>query len=204
VGSGVFVLTGLIAKNYTGPGILWSWLIAGFGCCFSAMSYAELSSRIPSDGSSYTYVYIALGELPAVIAAWCLSLEYGISGAAVARSWGDKVVAYIRATTGDNVIIHIFNPSQGVNFFSGLLQLGSVIVLLAGVDVGKWTVNFFTVFKIILVMFMIIAGLSLFKSENISMGWTPFGVSGILRGATSCFFGYVGYDEVRSDEDGRQ
>lgn len=38
-----------------------SWLIAGFGCCFSAMSYAELSCRIPSAGSSYAYVYVALG-----------------------------------------------------------------------------------------------------------------------------------------------
>ena len=39
-----------------------SWLIAGFGCCFSAMSYAELSCRIPSAGSSYAYVYVALGK----------------------------------------------------------------------------------------------------------------------------------------------
>lgn len=63
VGSGVFVLTGLIAREYTGPGVVISWLIAGFGCCFSAMSYAELSCRIPSAGSSYAYVYVALGEL---------------------------------------------------------------------------------------------------------------------------------------------
>jgi amino acid transporter len=62
VGSGVFVLTGLIAREYTGPGVVISWLIAGFGCCFSAMSYAELSCRIPSAGSSYAYVYVALGE----------------------------------------------------------------------------------------------------------------------------------------------
>lgn len=63
VGSGVFVLTGLVAREYTGPGVVISWLIAGFGCCFSAMSYAELSCRIPSAGSSYAYVYVALGVL---------------------------------------------------------------------------------------------------------------------------------------------
>ena len=62
MGSGVFVLTGLIAREYTGPGVVISWLIAGFGCCFSAMSYAELSCRIPSAGSSYAYVYVALGK----------------------------------------------------------------------------------------------------------------------------------------------
>ena len=57
------MLTGLIAREYTGPGVVISWLIAGFGCCFSAMSYAELSCRIPSAGSSYAYVYVALGEV---------------------------------------------------------------------------------------------------------------------------------------------
>jgi amino acid transporter len=78
VGSGVFVLTGLIAHDYAGAGVIWSWAIAGFGCAFSAMSYAEMSCRIPSAGSSYAYVYYALGEMPAVVAAWCLTLEYGI------------------------------------------------------------------------------------------------------------------------------
>lgn len=78
VGSGVFVLTGLIAREYAGPGVVWSWIIAGFGCSFSAMSYAEMACRVPSAGSSYAYVFVALGELPAVIAAWCLTLEYGI------------------------------------------------------------------------------------------------------------------------------
>lgn len=62
VGSGVFVLTGLIAREHSGAGVVVSWLIAGFGCCFSAMSYAELSCRIPSAGSSYAYVYVALGK----------------------------------------------------------------------------------------------------------------------------------------------
>ena len=78
VGSGVFVLAGLIAHDYAGPGVVWSWLIAGFGCFFSAMSYAEMSCRVPSAGSSYAYVFHDLGELPAIIAAWCLCLEYGI------------------------------------------------------------------------------------------------------------------------------
>jgi len=214
VGSGVFVLTGIIARQYAGPGVVLSWLIAGVGCCFSAMSYAELSSRIPSAGSSYAYVYCALGEFPAVLAAWCLSLEYGISGSAVARSWGDKVNAYVK--------LHLSGPEDavpsgsggggggfgwpaldlsllsggGFNLAAGLLQVGAVLVLLAGVEVGKVTVNAFTVLKMALVLFMIVGGLALYDSANLAGGWTPMGYSGVLRGATSCFFGYIGYDEV--------
>ena len=58
--------------------------------------------------------------------------------------------------------------------------------------------NTFTVVKIVLVIFMIVSGLLLFQPSNISAGWAPMGVTGILRGATSCFFGFVGYDEVRT------
>lgn len=210
VGSGVFVLTGIIAREYAGPGVVLSWLIAGIGCSFSAMSYAELSTRIPSAGSSYAYVYCALGEFPAVIAAWCLSLEYGISGSAVARSWGDKVNAYMHSqlttsssSSGDgsdisNTTMYSWplDDSKGFNLAAGLLQLAAVIVLLAGVDIGKFTVNFFTIVKMLLVLYMIVCGLMLFDSRNLSMGWAPMGYSGIVRGATSCFFGYIGYDEV--------
>lgn len=68
IGSGVFVLTGIVASSDAGPGVIFSWLIAGFACFFSCISYAELSCRLPTGGSSYQYVYSALGELPACIA----------------------------------------------------------------------------------------------------------------------------------------
>ena len=155
------------------------------------MSYAEMSCRIPSAGSSYAYVYFALGELPAVIAAWFLTLEYGISGAAIARSWGDKFVilldcCYLNATL-------ILNPGYGVNVLAGLMQFGVMLILLGGVSIGKITVNAFTVLKMVVIMLMIIVGLSLFKSENVA-NWAPYGSAGILRGSTSAFFGYLGYD----------
>lgn len=176
-----------------------------------------------------TVMYAFIGEYPAVIAAWCLTLEYGISGSAVARSWGDKVNAYISATmishqmgstinnmnnTGNSYsnnysnnydsndnssninLFSIFSPGLGINIFAGLLQITVVIILLLGVDIGKIAVNSFTVIKVILVLYMIICGLVLFQPANLEVGFLPMGVDGILRGATSCFFGYIGYDEV--------
>ena len=78
---------------------------------------------------------------------------------------------------------------------AGVLQFTTVIVLLCGIEVGKYTVNAFTIFKVALVIFMIICGLLLFDARNIPT-WAPMGATGVMRGATSCFFGYVGYDEV--------
>ena len=139
-------------------------------------------------------------------------MEYGISGSAVARSWGDKVNAYIaslyraqvESVSGADFTKQLhpfwnpFSPGYGVNIFAGLLQVAVVLILLAGVDIGKFAVNTFTVVKIILVLFMIITGLALFEPSNLSSAtaWAPMGMSGILRGATSSFFGFVGYDEV--------
>lgn len=89
-----------------------------------------------------------------------------------------------------------FDPGYGINIFAGLLQIVVVLILLGGIDIGKFAVNIFTVIKMILVLFMIISGLLLFQPENLSGGWAPMGMGGILRGATSCFFGFIGYDEV--------
>jgi amino acid transporter len=112
----------------------------------------------------------------------------------VARSWGEKIVNWT-----EMVNISIWPPMDpgvaGINIFAGLLQAACVGLLLLGVEMGKLTVNFFTILKMILVLFMIIAGLSLFRSENVQ-DWTPKGMSGVFRGATSAFFGYLGYDEV--------
>ena len=99
--------------------------------------------------------------------------------------------------TVHNEVWNPFDPGYGINIFAGLLQIVVVLILLGGIDIGKFAVNTFTIIKMILVLFMIICGLLLFQPENLSEGWAPMGTGGILRGATSCFFGYVGYDEVR-------
>jgi amino acid permease len=85
IGSGIFVLNGLIAQSYAGPAVFLSWIISGFAALLSGCCYAELSGRIPSTGSSYAYSFVALGELPAFVAAGMLSLEFLLSGSAVAR-----------------------------------------------------------------------------------------------------------------------
>ena len=85
IGSGIFVLNGLIANQYAGPATFLSWIVSGIAALLSGCCYAELSGRIPSAGSSYAYAFVALGELPAFITAAMLTLEFLLSGSAVAR-----------------------------------------------------------------------------------------------------------------------
>ena len=194
IGSGIFVLTGFIAKNYAGPSTFLSFILSGLAASCSGLCYAEWAVRLPAAGSTYIYAYVCLGEWAAVVAGACLTLEYGVSGAAVARSWGDKVVEWMQNQLHwENVGLYLgqeyFNP------LAGLISILTVIMLTCGVQESKNVTNFFTLLKIILVLFMIIGGLMCFRAQNLTP-LAPFSVAGILRGATSSFFGYLGYDEV--------
>ena len=87
IGAGIFVMTGRVAANDAGPGILLSFAIAGVACALAAFCYAEFASMAPVAGSAYTYAYATLGELLAWIIGWDLILEYAMSAATVAASW---------------------------------------------------------------------------------------------------------------------
>jgi basic amino acid/polyamine antiporter, APA family len=87
IGAGIFVLTGQAAASYAGPAIVLSFVVAGIGCTFAGLCYAEFASLIPIAGSAYTYGYATLGELIAWIIGWDLILEYAFGAATVASGW---------------------------------------------------------------------------------------------------------------------
>jgi amino acid transporter len=196
VGSGIFVLTGSIAAQYAGRAVALSFLISGMAATCSGVCYAELAARIPAAGATYVYAYVALGEWAAVLAASCLTLEYGVAGAAVARTWGDKVL-FLWLTFG------IFSDSDPpttpsiVNVPAFFVAAISTALLLMGVQESKRVMNAVTLLKMGIVAFMIIGGFLLYDPARVaSQPLAPFGVAGIFRGATTSFFGYLGYDEI--------
>jgi len=95
IGTGIFVLTGLAARNYAGPGLVVSYVIAGLACAFAALCYAEFASMAPVAGSAYTYAYTTLGELMAWIIGWDLVLEYAMGSATVANGWSNYFLKFL-------------------------------------------------------------------------------------------------------------
>ena len=91
VGAGLFVVTGKAAKDFAGPAVSLSFAVAAIACLFSAFCYAEFAARVPVNGSAYSFAYATLGEGLAWFIGWNLTLEYGISAAAIARAvWFDR------------------------------------------------------------------------------------------------------------------
>ena len=198
IGSGIFVLNGLIANQYAGPATFISWTVSGIAAMLSGCCYAELSGRIPSAGSSYAYAFVALGELPAFITAGMLTLEFLLSGSAVARSWGDKLVEWLRVELDvSEKVLQFLEPGYGINPAACVVSLSCSMLVLAGVKESKKVTDIFTWLKVSLVVFMTIGGFVLFNKDNFSPFIPPeFGTSGILRGAVSSFFGFLGFDAV--------
>ena len=96
IGAGIFVLTGSAAAQYAGPAIMLSYVLAGFGCAFAGLCYAEFASLIPVAGSAYTYGYATLGEIVAWVIGWDLILEYAFGAATVASGWSSTLVAFLQ------------------------------------------------------------------------------------------------------------
>jgi len=203
VGSGVFSTTGEIISGTAGPAAFVIWIIAGVVCCINALAYMELVTRVPSSGSTYAYSFYALGELPAVVAAWLLTLEYGVSGSGVARSWATKVQDWLVEEHPEHT--YQWLNEDYYNILGAVMMALCVAVLLMGVRFGKWFVNTITTIKVVVVLFIIIAGFAFMDPANLSPfiperqdldGTMAFGSQGIITGASSAFFGYIGFDEV--------
>src|SRR5437870_8764703 len=89
IGAGLFVRTAAAIADRAGPSVVLAFIVAGIGCAFAGLCYAEFASMIPIAGSAYTYSYATMGELMAWIIGWDLVLEYAVGAATVAIAWSE-------------------------------------------------------------------------------------------------------------------
>src|SRR5207253_3589682 len=94
IGTGIFVLTAEAAQK-AGPGMVASFMVAGFVCAVAALCYSELSSMVPVAGSAYTYTYAVVGEMMAWMVGWALILEYAVGASAVAVGWSNHAMGLL-------------------------------------------------------------------------------------------------------------
>eukprot|EP01133_Synstelium_polycarpum_P011960 gene11960-13940_t len=177
IGSGIFVLTGVAAKEKAGPAVILSYLVSGFACALSGLAYAEFATRVPCSGSTYSYSYIVVGELIAWIIGWDLTLE-----------------------TGGGYLPHPFAPIiLGAGFSIDLIAFFSIIILTLIVAFGmKESARFnkvFVVIKVTIVLFVIICGAFYTDTAN-WQPFTPYGAKGVFNAAAITFFAYLGFDGV--------
>jgi basic amino acid/polyamine antiporter, APA family len=198
VGTGIFVLTGVAAANYAGPGLILSFVLAGIVSGLAAICYAEFASTVPIAGSAYTYSYATLGELVAWIIGWDLILEYAVGAAAVAIGWSGYLVDLLKSTFG----ITLPKALTASPFSGGIINLPALIIILLitgllvlGTSESSKVNNVIVVIKLAVILFFLVIGFGHINTANWSP-FLPFGAGGIFRGASIIFFAYIGFDQI--------
>jgi APA family basic amino acid/polyamine antiporter len=222
IGGGIFVLTGVAANLYAGPALAISFILAGIGCLFAALCYAEFASILPVSGSAYAYSYGTIGEFFAWFIGWNLILEYMMGATTVAVSWSKYFVKLLHLIGINKVPLWLLNdpftakeeaiklgvavPSFSINLPAGLIVWLVTYILYKGIKESAKTNNIIVLIKVTAVIFVIVCGAFYINPTN----WHPFippaitdnegnhhfGISGVVTAAGILFFAFIGFDAV--------
>ncbi|MED4135990.1 amino acid permease [Priestia megaterium] len=197
IGTGVLVLTGLMAANDSGPAVILSFMLAAIVCGFAALCYAEFTSTIPFSGSVNIYLYITIGEFAAHLMGWVLLSVYLLTTSAVAGGWSAYFNNFLKSFGFLLPKELITIPPDG-----GLFNLPAIagtlfitFILSRGTKESKKVNNFMVIVKLSIVVLFIIVGIFHVQPMN----WTPFmpyGISGVFVGSAAVFFAFLGFDAL--------
>jgi APA family basic amino acid/polyamine antiporter len=215
IGAGIFVITGQAAATYAGPGVVISFIIAGIGCFFAGLCYAEFASMIPVAGSAYTYTYATMGRFLAWFIGWNLVLEYLAAASTVAVGWSGYFVQLL--SQFGIAIPRVFASAPlamprlaEVSFTGSVLNLPAMLViaiattlLVIGIKASAHFNGVMVAIKLVIVVLVIAFGLPLIMGDNLDPfvppntgTWGEFGWSGVFRATGVIFFAYIGFDAV--------
>jgi APA family basic amino acid/polyamine antiporter len=223
IGAGLFVRTAAAAANNAGPSVTLGFIIAGIGCAFAGLCYAEFASMIPISGSAYTYSYATMGEFMAWIIGWDLVLEYALGAATVSIAWSEylnKFLEYFNLHVPYELChspMSVLRDSGGQIISHGVINLPALFILtvlslllIKGVRESSITNAIIVITKVSIVILFIVLGWSFIKPAN----HTPFipapgtytddqgiihnfgGILGMLGAAGVVFFAFIGFDAV--------
>ena len=215
VGAGIFVISGTAEAEHAGPAVLISFAVAGLGCLFAGLCYAEFASLIPESGSSYTYAYATMGRFMAWFIGWNMVLEYLVSAATVAVGWSGYFLSLLRnfaigfpaafanAPLAGPGIAELHFTGALVNLPAVALTAGLTVFLVIGVRESALFNNVMVAIKIGILILVILFGLPYVRRANMtpflppnSGEWGHFGFSGIIAASGLIFFAYIGFESV--------
>ena len=221
IGTGIFVLTGVVAQDQAGPAVAISFVIAGITCGLAALCYAEFASTVPVAGSAYTFSYATFGEVIAFIIGWDLILEFAIGAAAVSVGWSGYL-AQMFSDIGVTLPSTVAGEEAAVNIPAVAIVLAMTAVLVFGIKLSSRFTAVVVVIKVSIVLLIIAVGVFYLQAENYTpfvppaeppaegasgldaplvqtlFGFLPgtYGWGGVIAGASIVFFAFIGFDIV--------
>ena len=219
IGAGLFVRTAAAIADRAGPSVVLAFIVAGVGCAFAGLCYAEFASMIPVAGSAYTYSYATMGEFVAWIIGWDLVLEYAVGAATVAIAWSEyfnRVLEWAGLRIPYQWSHSPFEVMAGTDV-TGIMNFPAVVILgllsallVRGTQESAFVNSIIVVIKVTIVLMVIAIGWGFINPANhtpmipeATTYVTPQGVThnyggimGILGAAGVVFFAFIGFDAV--------
>jgi APA family basic amino acid/polyamine antiporter len=216
IGTGIFVLTGVVAQDQAGPAVAIAFVIAGVVCGLAALCYAEFASTVPVAGSAYTFSYATFGEFVAWVIGWDLVLELALGAATVSVGWSGYL-AQLLSDIGITLPSAVAGEDAVVNVPAVVIALAMTTVLILGITLSSRLTGIIVAIKVAIVLLVIVVGVFFISADNYSpfvppaepaekqgtllelvFGFTPsnFGLMGIIAGASIVFFAFIGFDIV--------
>lgn len=204
VGAGIYVLTGTVAKDTAGPAIVLSFILAAFASMLAALCYAEFGTRVPKAGSAYVYTYVSIGEFWAFIIGWNILLEHMLGAASVARAWSGYIDSIVNGYIANTTIewtgeMHEQLLAKYPDILAFMVCICYAAALATGVKTTALLNGILTMINIIVILLVISLGFWYANPRNWSAaegGFLPYGFSGVVAGAASCFYAFVGFDSI--------
>ncbi|XP_035430913.1 probable cationic amino acid transporter isoform X1 [Spodoptera frugiperda] len=200
VGTGMYLVAGMVAKKFAGPGVVISFIIAALASIFSGACYAEFGVRVPNTtGSAYMYSYVTVGEFVAFVIGWNMVLEYLIGTSACARALSACIDSLfdgaISVKMTENIGTIFGKPPDVLAFGITLMMM---LILIAGVRKSLFFNNLLNAINLSIWVFIMTAGLFYVDVSNWTEhnGFLPYGWSGVFTGAATCFYAFIGFDII--------
>ena len=197
IGTGILVLTGVVAATDAGPGEVVSFLVAALASGLIGLCYAELSTTIPNSGSASVYAGVPMGQFVGFLAGWTLIGVYITTTATVANGWTGYFQSFLEEIGVNLPNALVTNPSGGglVNLPALVMALLVTLVLTRGTGESKLLNNILVAVKIAIILLFIVVSA---RDVNVA-NWHPFfpyGASGVMTGAAAVFFSFLGFDAL--------
>lgn len=197
IGTGILVLTGIIAARDAGPAVTISFLIAAVASGLIGLCYAELTTSIPNSGSAYVYTWVTLGQLPAFLTGWTLMGVYITTTATVANGWTGYVKSFLQVLNINLPAAWQLPVSKGgwINLPAVLMILLVTFILTRGTSQSKLINNCLVCVKLFVLLFFVVVSVRDVNPAN----WHPFfpyGTRGVVVGASTVFFSFLGFDAL--------
>lgn len=181
VGTGIFTSLGYqVADITSGFAIITLWLAGALYALCGALSYAELAARLPRSGGEYNFLARIYHPVAGAFAGLTsITVGFGLPVGIAALALGAYTQGALDLGEGSD------------KFIAGGVVMGVTLAHLWNLTIGSIFQNVFTVLKVVLLLILIGAGLSVASPQAVSFSYEKGAWEQITSNAFAASFFWV-------------